>query len=136
LQDLAAIKALVGTTENLYLDCKIWPPNENDAQKVLPKALCGFANADGGVVVIGMEARGGPSKDDPDMIQQPRPVADALTVKSRIENLIGQLVEPCLEGVQVATVFEPPGSISGFVLVDVPPTEGLPCRSRRIGSST
>ena len=48
LQSVAEIKALTGTTEDLHLDCKIWPPN--DAQKVLAKALCGFANSDGGVI--------------------------------------------------------------------------------------
>jgi hypothetical protein len=131
LQSVAEIKALIGTTEDLHLDCKVWPPSENDAQKVLAKALCGFANADGGVIIIGMEAKGGPNKDDPDLIQRAQPVTDALAVRSRIENLIGQLVEPGLEGVRVATLFDQPGSQSGFVLVDVPPTEGLPCRSRK-----
>jgi predicted HTH transcriptional regulator len=131
LQNVAEIMALIGTTEDLHLDCKIWPPNENDAQKILAKALCGFANADGGVVVIGMEAKVGPNRDDPDIIQQARPITSALAVKSRIENLVGQLVEPGLEGVQVATVFDSPGSMSGFVLVDVPATEGFPCRSRK-----
>jgi len=131
LKNVAEIKALIGTTEDLHLDCKVWPTNENDAQKMLAKTLCGFANADGGVVVIGMEARLGPNKDDPDVIQRARPVANALAVKSRVENLVGQLVEPGLEGVQVEAVFDPPESVSGFVLVGVPPTEGPPCRSRK-----
>jgi hypothetical protein len=131
LQSVAEIRALIGTTEDLHLDCKIWPSSDNDAQKILAKALCGFANGDGGVIVIGMEAKGGPNKDDPDLIQQAKPVTDALAVKSRIENLVGQLVEPGLEGVRVATVFDPPDAPSGFVLVDVPATEGLPCRSRK-----
>jgi len=131
LQNVAEIMALIGTTEDFHLDCKIWPANENDAQRVLAKALCGFANADGGVVVIGMEAKVGPNKDDPDVIQGARPVTNALAVKSRIESLVGQLVEPSLEGVQVAAVLDSPGSTSGFVLVDVPATEGLPSRSRK-----
>jgi hypothetical protein len=130
-QNVAEIMALIGATEDLHLECKIWPTNENDAQKVLAKSLCGFANADGGVLVIGMEAKGGPNKDDPDVIRQGRPVTNAMAVKSRIENLVGQLVEPALERVQVEAVFDSPGSMSGFVLVDVPPTEGFPCRSRK-----
>jgi len=131
LQDLAAIKALINTTEDLYLECKIWPPKEEDRQRTVAKALCGFANADGGVLVIGMMAKAGPNKDDPDIIQKAQPVADALAVKSRIENLVGQLVEPGLEGVQAAPIYDTPDSKSGFVLVDVPPTEGFPCRSRK-----
>jgi hypothetical protein len=38
LQNVAEIMALVGTTEDLHLDCKIWPTNENEAQKFLAKA--------------------------------------------------------------------------------------------------
>ncbi len=98
----------------------------NDAQRVLSKALCGFANADGGVLVIGLEAKSGPGKDDPDLIQQTRPVPDAMAVKSRIENLVGQLVEPGLQGVRLAAVPESPSSSSGFVLVNVPPNRRLP----------
>jgi len=56
LQDREGILQLVGTTEDLHLDCKVRPYNENEAQKVLAKALCGFTNAEGGVVVIGMAA--------------------------------------------------------------------------------
>jgi hypothetical protein len=51
-----------------------------------------------------MMAKAGPNKDDPDIIQKAQPVADALAVKSRIENLVGQLVEPGLEGVQAAPI--------------------------------
>ena len=131
LQSLTTLKALIGTTEDLHLDCKTWPANDNDAQKVLAKALCGFANADGGVIVVGLEAKSGPNKDDPDVIQRALPVTDALAVKSRIENLVGQLVEPPPEGVQVEPVFEIPGQPAGFVLIAVPATEGLPCRSRK-----
>lgn len=131
LQNATEIVRLVGTTEDLYLDCKIWSVNENDAQRVLAKALCGFANGDGGVLVIGLEAKSGPGKDDPDLIQQARPVPDAMAVKSRIENLVGQLVEPGLQGVRVAAVPGSPGSSAGFVLVSIPPTDGFPCRSRK-----
>jgi hypothetical protein len=58
-------------------------------------------------------------------------VADALSVKSKIENLIGNLIEPPLPGIRVAEVLEIPGQPSGFVLVYIPPTDGLPVRSRK-----
>jgi hypothetical protein len=131
LKDANEILALIGSSENLHLDCKIWPKSDNDSQKVLAKCLCGFANAEGGVAVIGMEARGGPSKDDPDLIQKAVPVADAVAVKSKIEGLVGELVEPRLQSVQTAAVLESPGSTAGFVLIDIPPTDGPPCRSRK-----
>jgi hypothetical protein len=131
LQSLAELNGLIGQTENLYLDCKIWPQKDEEAQRVLAKALCGFANADGGVIVIGLEARAGGSKYDADVIQRAVPVSDAISVKSRVEGLVGDLVEPRLQGVLVAAVSDTPGSTTGFVLIAVPPTEGSPCRSRK-----
>jgi len=46
LHDAREIKALVGKSEHLHLECKTWSANENDSQKGVAKALCG---ADGGV---------------------------------------------------------------------------------------
>jgi predicted HTH transcriptional regulator len=57
LQDLPGIQALIGQTEDLHLDCKEWPSRDDDAQRVVPKAISGFANADGGCLVIGAQAR-------------------------------------------------------------------------------
>jgi hypothetical protein len=127
---VAEIQSLVGQTEDLHLDAKEWPPRDDDAQRVLAKALSGFSNADGGILVIGLEARS-TGKGDPDLIQALKPVADAMAVKSKIENLIGNLIEPPLPGIRVAEVFEVAGRPSGFVLVYIPPTDGLPVRSRK-----
>src|ERR1017187_9602732 len=131
LQDVAELNGLVGKTEDLHLDCKIWPQKDEEAQRMLAKVLCGFANADGGVIIIGFEARSGPNKYDPDVIQRAVPVEDAISVKSRVEGLVGDLVEPRLQGVVIAAVSERPGTKTGFVLVAVPPSDGLPCRSRK-----
>jgi hypothetical protein len=135
LQDANAIRMLIGMTEDLHLDCKIWP-KEDDAQRVLAKALCGFANAEGGVLVIGLQAKPSPGKNDPDLIDKAVPVGDAVAVKSRIENLVGQIVEPSIEGVKVAVVAEAPNSSAGFVVVRIPPTEGLPADHEKTGGFT
>lgn len=130
LRNVTEIQSLLGQTEDLHLDVKEWPSRDDDAQRVLAKALSGFSNADGGILVIGLEAR--PlTKGDPDVIQALRPVADALSVKSKIENLLGNLIEPSLPGIRVAEVLAVPGQPSGFVLVYIPPTDGLPVRSRK-----
>ena len=129
-QSASEIYALVGQTEDLHLECKRWPDKDKDAQSILAKALCGFANADGGVIIIGMDARSR-SKHDPDQINEAVPVTDAVAVKARIEALVGDLVEPRIQGVQTAAVpgsYGPPG---GFVIVSVPPTDGPPCRLRK-----
>jgi hypothetical protein len=131
LQDVAELNRLIGKTEDLHLDCKIWPQKDEDAQRILAKALCGFANADGGVIIIGLEARSGPNKYDPDIIQGTVPLPDSISVKSRVEGLVGDLVEPRLQGVMVAAAPEAPGAKSGFVLGGVPASDGPPCRSRK-----
>jgi hypothetical protein len=130
LRSLAEIQALVGQSEDLHLDAKEWPMRDDDAQRILAKALSGFSNADGGILVIGVEARS-VNKGDPDVIQTLKPVADAIGVKTKIENLIGNLIEPPLPGIRVAEVLEVVGQPSGFVVVYIPPTDGLPVRSRK-----
>ena len=131
LQRASEIHALIGQTENLHLDCKLWPQRDEDAQRILAKALCGFANADGGVVVIGMEAKSGPTKYGPDLVQRAVQVADSIAVRARIEALVGDLVEPRILGVRMSAIPDPTGSLTGFVVVSVPPTDGPPCRSRK-----
>jgi hypothetical protein len=141
LQSAQAILALIGQPEDAHLDCKEWP-NDRDAQSSLAKAACGLTNAEGGVLIVGMKARP-TSKEDPDLIESAAPVADTAAVKSRILDLVGQLVEPGIEGIQAAEVSEQADSRSGFVVVHVPASDGPPRRSKkdwkfylRIGSGT
>jgi hypothetical protein len=142
LRDSARILALIGETEDLHLDCKEWSGKEDEAQRMLAKAACGMTNSEGGVLVIGMRARS-VAKDEPDLIDSPAPVSDTSAVKSRVLDLVGQLVEPRIEGVQAVEVSHKGGVKSGFVVVYIPASGGPPRRSRkdwkfyqRIGSGT
>jgi hypothetical protein len=142
LQTPESIRGLIGQSEDAHFDCKEWPASDGDAQKVFAKAACGLTNAEGGVVVVGMKARA-ITKDEPDLVDSAAPVIDTRAVKSRILDLIGQLVEPGIEAVQASEINEPAGSRSGFVVVYIPASEGSPRRSRkdwkfylRIGSGT
>jgi hypothetical protein len=142
LKSVPAILALIGQSEDVHFDCKEWPTNDGDAQRVFAKAACGLTNAEGGVLVVGMKAKT-TSKDEPDLVVSAAPVADTSAVKSRILDLIGQLVEPGIDGIEAVEVRESTDSKSGFVIVHIPASEGLPRRSRkdwkfylRIGSGT
>ncbi len=142
LKDAAAVKALIDQCEDSHLDCKEWPSKDEDAQKMVAKAACGFTNAEGGVLVIGMKAESKP-KDEPDVISAAAPVKDTTLINSRVLNLIGNLVEPGIVGVLSKEIKERKGTESGFVIVLVPASEGNPRRSRkdskfyrRIGSGT
>ena len=129
LTALEAIEGLVGTGEDLHLECKTWSTNENDAQKGVAKALCGLANADGGVLIVGLGAKSA-DKYTPDLIDSLAPVNDARLVASRIHSLIPELVEPALTDVRLVPIFRDDG-LSGYVVIEVPPTDGPPCRSRK-----
>lgn len=140
--DATQILALIGKTEDIHLDCKQWPANNDDAQRVFAKAACGLTNSEGGVLIIGMRARS-VSKEEPDLIESSAPVSDTSAVRSRVLDLVGQLVEPRIEGVQAVEVNDKAEARSGFVVVYIPASEGLPRRSRkdwkfyqRIGSGT
>ncbi len=142
LQSAAGIRALIGQSEDVHFDCKEWPASDSEAQKVFAKAACGLTNAEGGVLVIGMKAKA-VAKDEPDLVDSEAPVKDTSAVRSRILDLIGQLVEPGVEGVRAVEVGDSVGTKSGFVVVHVPASDGPPRRSRkdsrfylRIGSGT
>jgi len=141
-QTPASIKELIGQPEDVHLDCKEWPTSDSDAQKLFAKAACGLTNSEGGILIVGMEARQR-SKDEPDLIVSAVPVPDTSAVKSRILDLVGQLIEPSIEGVRATEVNETSGSRAGFVVVYIPASEGPPRRSKkdakfyqRIGSGT
>jgi len=142
LRTASSIKGLINESEDSHFDCKEWPISDNDAQKMLAKAASGFTNAEGGVLVIGMKAESKPN-DEPDVVTSAAPVSDTAFVKSRVLNLIGNLVEPGIVGVKAREVNDQEGAKSGFVVLYVPASDGLPRRSRkdwrfyqRIGSGT
>jgi hypothetical protein len=131
LQNASEINALVGTGEHLHLECKTWSNNESDNQKNLAKVISGFANADGGVLVVGMKTTTNQDKYTPDVIDAAAPVSNVAGVKSRIEGLAMELAEPAIRGLEITAIPEKDGSTSGFILMLVPATDGPPCRSRK-----
>ena len=142
LKDRDAIEALIGEPEDGHLDCKEWPAKEKDGHEMFAKAVCGLANSDGGVLVIGMRAAS-QRPGGPDVISDLAPVANTSYLRSRLLTLAGQLVEPPIVGIDSREIPEAHGSTSGVVIVFVPRSEGPPHRSRkdskfyiRVGSST
>ncbi|UWZ83479.1 AlbA family DNA-binding domain-containing protein [Occallatibacter riparius] len=128
LQAPGALKALIGESEDADFDCKEWP--RPDGRKgTIAKAACGFANATGGVIIIGLKARRG-GDGQPDVVSDLCPVPDANGVKSEALDIILRCVEPGITGVAAQVVPEAPGMASGFVLIHIPEWEGTPQRSR------
>ncbi len=127
------IEQLIGTAEDLYFDAKTLVNESFSAssdQGSLAKAISSFANSDGGVIVYGLEAK----KDvqGRDVVQAAKPLADPALVQSRILGLVGQLLQPPVEGILVEA--RKKKSKRGYVLVLVPPSDSGPHRSRPQGA--
>jgi predicted HTH transcriptional regulator len=132
LQTLSGLERLIGRTEGAVLECKTWPSSDDEAQKrILAKAISGFANATGGVLVFGLEARS-QGRDEPDLVSALKPVEDRHRVKSRIWELAGQLVEPLIQNLRVVDVESGVDSTSGLVVVLIPATDGPPPITKRL----
>jgi hypothetical protein len=132
LASAADIEQLISTTEDLYFDAKT-VNNEtfkaDSDQGALAKAISAFANSDGGVIVYGLEAK----RDDQgrDVVQAAKPLADPALVQSKILGLVGQLLQPPVEGILAESRIG--ASRQGYVLVLVPPSDSGPHRARPQG---
>ena len=129
LQSAEAIRGLIGRPEDADYDCKIWPNRADAARGMIAKAACGFANATGGIIVIGMKASGGKS-GEPDVVQEAVPVEDTAAVASAALDIILQMVEPGIQGVRVEQVPLQKDGKSGFVLLLIPEATGSPRRAK------
>lgn len=119
------------THETVTLDFKLKSDPTNgrfskDDKTNLGKLLSGFANSAGGLAVWGVDARKG--EDGIDCAQGPAvPIADIERFKSEAQTLVGQLILPRHEGVEVAHV--PADAVgSGYLLVHVERSNRRPHR--------
>jgi predicted HTH transcriptional regulator len=129
MNSVQALKDLVGQPEDADFDCKEWPTRSDAARGMIAKAACGFSNATGGVIIIGLRASGR-GADMPDVVQSLAPLADRKTVASEALDIILKFVEPGIEGVKVKTIPYAGSESSGFVVIFVPPSESAVRRSK------
>ncbi len=93
MNSVRALRQLIGQAEDADFDCKRWPERSDAARGILAKAACGFTNATGGVIVIGLSASGC-GADNPDVVQSLTPVDDRSAVASEALDIILKFVEP------------------------------------------
>ncbi|MBN1865786.1 ATP-binding protein [Candidatus Sumerlaeota bacterium] len=100
--DLEEIRQYVTDRKNedLTLDFKTVndPRLDRDDRKNLAKALSGFANSGGGIVVWGVNASKG--NDGVDCARYLSPIQNLGLFKSRLQELTGEMVVPSVDGVQ------------------------------------
>ena len=90
-----------GREEDLSLDFKLLTQpafTSREDRKNFARALSGFANSDGGVILWGCNARKG--DDDIDRLQSIPGVADPAYAITRLNSLTGEAVRPIVDGVR------------------------------------
>jgi hypothetical protein len=92
----------------------------------LAKALSSFANVEGGLYVIGVDAGGGLGKDY-DRVKAIVPITDVTKFAGDLEKRIRTFTDPPIAGLQIRDVV-PGGSGDGVVAIYVPESYGGPHR--------
>lgn len=96
-------------------------------QKNLAKALSGFANSGGGILIWGVDAK---SNNGP---LEKMPISDLASFASEYEAFMSRLVVPVVEGVVSHPVFEK-DSGSGYLVTLIPKSISSPHRSIKSGN--
>ncbi len=105
---------------------KSWNDDDQDA---FAKAMSGFANSDGGVVIFGVHARG--QKGYPDTVKSISPVEDVMRFRGAIDRCVQQLTDPPVSRVQIHHIINPDEPTKGVVAIYVPQSDAGPHRAAR-----
>lgn len=98
---------------------------------VFGKALSGFANSAGGILIWGVDAR--KADDGVDCAQELSPIADIERFTSEAQTLVGQLLIPRHDGIQIVGIPSETVRGSGYLMVMVERSERRPHRSEAAG---
>jgi hypothetical protein len=96
--------------------------DESDAWQ-FSRALSGFANSDGGVLIWGVET------DNEDRASKLKPIAAVADFEARLKKSLLNSVQPFLDGVRIESVLEDDGSGAGYLKVLIPRSEKAPHRA-------
>jgi hypothetical protein len=110
--------------ENLHLDFKLAQASleSRDDRKTLAKALSGFANGDGGVIIWGVDAS--PNEDGIDCARAKRPISPLSQFISKLNEYTGQAVNPLVSGILHRRIDS--SRDSGFAITIVPASDSGP----------
>ena len=125
--ELSDLHAFVnnGQEENLHLDFKLLTDsalNSSDDKKNLARALSGFANSSGGLIVWGIDARKNPAGVD--CAIGLKPIERLSLLITRLNSLTGDAADPTVAGVLHRAIEI--GRDQGFALTYIPESEGGP----------
>ncbi|MDS4023015.1 MAG: ATP-binding protein [Candidatus Competibacter sp.] len=132
---LSALEELIADREpeSLFLDFKRSPQDgaaknlATEDNKNLSKAISGFANSSGGVVVWGVDCRRDSATGNE--VAEKHPLIDASGFNTKLQAAVSRTTVPAHPGVQVLFFDEPGRSPCGYVVVYVPQSLIGPIRS-------
>ena len=124
--DYQTLKDWIGVCkEDIHLDCKILSGGDSfnrDDRKNLAKAISGFANSDGGLLVWGVDARSDGSGAD--VVSGLTPITNCSVAYSDLQSLTGKAVSPLVDNVKHRMIEI--GEGSGFIVTYVPRSDTAP----------
>lgn len=105
---------------------------DGNDKKILAKAVSGFANSAGGLLVWGVNAEKG--SDGVDCAQAPAaPIAQIQLFLSEATTLVGQLIQPRHDGIHLHAVPSASAPGAGYLLIYIERSERRPHRSEASG---
>ena len=135
--DPTEIMNLIGSSEDLYLECKTMADEEINENKITNKqsvvffnygkALSAFANAEGGIVIWGLFAKE-QDKSSPDLIIEERPIKRVTKVKTDFDSITGKVISRRVVGVQNKIVYTDKQKDIGFIITYIPKSDEAPHR--------
>jgi hypothetical protein len=130
IEGLVGIRQLVAdrAKEDIHLEFKTKKnrsvPDLDDSDGwQFSRALSGFANSDGGVLVWGVEA------DKEERASKLKPIAAAADFEGRLKKSLLNSVQPFVDDVRIESILEVDGSGSGYLKVLIPRSEKAPHRA-------
>jgi hypothetical protein len=123
---------LDATQEDIHLEYKQKKnrsqPQLDDSDKwQFSRALSGFANSDGGVMLWGVEA------DNNERAAKLKPIADVFDFQARLKKSLLNTTQPAVEGVLIEVITSSGSSTDGFVKCLVPSSDRTPHRGMLAG---
>jgi hypothetical protein len=91
------------------------------------KALSGFANSDGGVLIWGIKG------DDQERAKELRPVVDCSDFQGRLKKSLLNAVQPAVDGVLIEVIRSADPPRYGYVKCLIPPGDAIPHRAMLAG---
>lgn len=119
-----------GETEGQHLECKSpsQPRLGRDLKVTLAKAVSGFGNTDGGVIIWGVSTTKH-AHSGLDVLSQVEPVAAAKTFERQVNQTIPSLTTPLAGGIQSKVLYRRKSDTRGVVLTHIPKHLGDPLQS-------